>query len=132
MVRRAARSIGRSAGLGVLISLALVVGIASAQPPETIVQDALRIEWDRAQIRPGIEGYVYNDSPYRIGLVRLRVITREESGQAPGELLAWVYGNVPARGRCYFSVRVPKAREIVAITVESFKLIAREETPESP
>jgi hypothetical protein len=122
----------KSAGLGFLMSLVVFVGTSSAQPPEAIVQEALRVEWDRAEIRPGIEGYVYNDSPYRIGLVRLRVITRDDGGQTPGELLAWVYGNVPARGRCYFSVRVPKAREIVGITIESFKLIAREETPESP
>jgi hypothetical protein len=122
----------QSAGLSIVMSLVVFVGIASAQPPETIVHEALRVEWDRAEVRPGVEGYVFNDSSYRIGLVRLRVITRDESGEAPGELLAWVYGDVPARGRCYFSVRVPKAREIVGITIESFKLIAREETPESP
>jgi len=82
--------------------------------------------------RPGIEGYVHNDSSYRIGLVRLRVLTRDESGHTPAEMLEWVHGNVPAHGRSYFSVRTPQAREVEEVAIESFNLIAREGPSESP
>lgn len=90
------------------------------------------MEWQRTTDRPGIEGFVYNDSSYRIGLVRLQIMSREDPGQAPTPMLAWVYGNVPARSRWPFSVRVPRTREVVSVAIESFHLIAREPPAESP
>ncbi|HET7344076.1 MAG TPA: FxLYD domain-containing protein [Methylomirabilota bacterium] len=116
----------------VVLGLVLVVGVAPAQTPEPQVAEALRVQWERVTERPAIEGYVYNDSDYRIGLVRLRVAAREAAGQPPTETLAWVYGNVPAHGRWYFRVRVPRQHEVLGVTIESFRLIAREPTPESP
>jgi hypothetical protein len=105
----------------------VVAGAASAQPPGPPVAESLRVEWERVTDPPRVVGYVYNDSPYRIGLVRLRMVTRDE-----GELLAWVHGNVPARGRWSFNVRVPPPREVVQVTIESFSLIALEKPAESP
>jgi hypothetical protein len=119
----------RIAGAAVLVLL--VVGIASAQAPDAVVASALRVDWERVTDRPAIEGYVYNDSEYRIGLVRLRVSAREP-GQAPTDTLAWVYGNVPARGRWYFRVRMPQSMEVLGVTIESFHLIARDRATESP
>jgi hypothetical protein len=113
-----------------LVVFVVLVGLASAQP-DPRVANAVRVEWERVTDRPAVEGYVYNDSDYRIGLVRLRVSVREP-GQAPTDSLAWVYGNVSAHGRWYFRVRVPQANEVLAVTVESFHLIAREPSPESP
>ena len=124
--------ITRLAGAICLALLVTLVGLVSAQTLESRVADALSVQWGRVDSRPGIEGYVYNDSSYRIGLVRLRVLTRDESGHTPAEMLAWVYGNVPAHGRSYFSVRTPQAREVVGVTIESFNLIAREGPSESP
>jgi hypothetical protein len=110
----------------------LAAGGASAQAPDPAVASALRVEWERVSDRPGIEGYVYNDSPYRIGLVRLSILTRDDPSQAPTPTLAWVYGNVPARGRWYFRVRMPATREVVNVSIESFHLIARDPPAESP
>ena len=124
--------ITRLAGAICLALLVTLVGLVSAQTLESRVADALRVQWGRVDSRPGIEGYVYNDSSYRIGLVRLRVLTRDESGHTPAEMLAWVDGNVPAHGRSYFGVRTPQAREVVGVTIESFNLIAREGPSESP
>ncbi len=117
----------------VLAAALLALLVATAAPAQTAdsVAAAIRVEWARVADRPGIEGYVYNDSPYRIGLVRLRVDGRDAPDQAPTPTLAWVYGDVPARGRWYFRVRLPRGREVVAVAVESFHLIARE-SPESP
>ncbi len=106
--------ITRLAGAICLALLVTLVGLVSAQTLESRVADALSVQWGRVDSRPGIEGYVYNDSSYRIGLVRLRVLTRDESG------------------RSYFSVRTPQAHEVVGVTIESFNLIAREGPSESP
>jgi hypothetical protein len=114
------------------LAMLLVVGVASAQAPDSRVADALRVEWQKVDDRPGIEGYVYNDSTYRIGLVRLTILGRDEPSQTPTPTLAWVYGNVPARGRWYFRVRLPASREVVKVTIESFTLIARDPPAESP
>jgi len=115
-----------------LVLLLLVVGTASAQASDPRVAEALRVEWQKVEDRPGIEGYVYNDSTYRIGLVRLSILARDEPSQTPTPTLAWVYGNVPARGRWYFRVRMPAAREVVNVSIESFTLIARDPPAESP
>ena len=119
-------------GATTLVLLFVLAPKTSAQMPEHRVASALRVEWDRASGGAGIAGYVYNDSPYRIGLVRLRLALREDPDRHSGEMLAWVHGNVPARGRWPFSVRGPAAGEVVGVTIESFSLIALEKTAESP
>jgi hypothetical protein len=117
--------------LGALIVLALA-GEAAAQQAE--VARLLRVEWTAVSeewTRPRIAGHVYNDSVYRIGSVRLRVEILDASQQKVREELAWIYVNVPARGRAYFSVRRPGG-EAFRVTVESFVLIARETIDETP
>lgn len=115
-----------------VLSLLCVAGVASAQAVDPRVAESLRVEWQKVEDRPGIEGYVYNDSNYRIGLVRLSILTREAPAQTATPTLAWVYGNVPARGRWPFRVRVPAAREVVSVSIESFAVIARDAPTESP
>jgi hypothetical protein len=117
--------------LGALIVLALA-GEAAAQQAE--VARLLRVEWTAVSeewTRPRIAGHVYNESVYRIGSVRLRVEILDASQQKVREELAWIYVNVPARGRAYFSVRRPGG-EAFRVTVESFVLIARETIDETP
>ena len=121
-----------AAAAAATLAMLLVVGAASAQTLDPRVATALRVEWERVADRPGIEGYVYNDSTYRIGLVRLSILSRDEPSQTPTPTLAWVYGNVPARGRWYFRVRLPASREVVKVSIESFTLIARDLPTESP
>jgi hypothetical protein len=117
-------------GLGVLMSCV----VAGAQAPEAEVAKSLRVEWERSTAawkRPSIEGYVYNDSSYRIGSVRLRVESLDGENRVVGERLAWVYGNINAGGRWYFSVPLPSG-DAFRVTVESFHLVARETVRESP
>lgn len=136
MARESIRSlrlrVRRLAGGTALVLILMLAGVAPAQTLESRVAAALRVEWERVTDSPRIEGSVHNDSQYRIGLVRLRVTTRDDASQTPGEMLAWVFGNVPARGHWTFSVRVPQGREVVGVTIESFKLIALEKPAESP
>ena len=121
-----------SAAAAAVLAMLIVVGGASAQGLDPRIADSVRVEWERVADRPGIEGYVYNDSTYRIGLVRLAIVGRDAPGQEPTSTLAWVYGNVPARGRWPFRVRVPASREVLKVSIESCTLMAREPVQESP
>jgi hypothetical protein len=118
--------------VGALIVLALV-GDGAAQTPADVAKllrvesEALTEEWSR----PRIVGYIYNVSPYRLGSVRLRVEVLDASQQVVREELAWIYVNVPARGRVHFSIRRPSG-DAFRVTVESFVLIARETIDETP
>src|SRR5207247_8607437 len=98
-------AITRLAGAACLALLVTLVGLVSAQTLESRVADALRVQWGRVDSRPGIEGYVYNDSSYRIGLLRLRVLTRDESGDTPAEVLAGGSVIVQVSARTFFCVQ---------------------------
>jgi hypothetical protein len=120
-----------------LIAAAVVVlavgGLAAAQSPADVA-GLLRVEWEALAeewTRPRIAGYVHNASTYRIGSVRLRVQVLDAAEQVVREELAWIYVDVPARGRAYFSIRRP-AGDRYRLAVESFVLIAREPAGETP
>ena len=114
----------------------LVTGQATnAQSLTEEVSRALRVEWRKVEEpwrRKSIEGYVYNDSAYRIGSVRLRVVALDSAEQPIGETFGWVYGNIASGGRWPFSLPLPRAGEGFRVSVESFVLVAREGPREAP
>jgi hypothetical protein len=117
--------------------LAMVVAgpTARAQSLTQEVARALRVEWrkvDEPWRRKTIEGYVYNDSAYRVGSVRLRVEALDGADQPIGETFGWVYGNIASGGRWPFSLPLPRAGENFRVSVESFVLVAREGPREAP
>lgn len=57
---------------------------------------------------PAIAGWLYNDHHFAVTNVRVRVDVVDADGQTLGSGEGWVYGNVPARGRAYFFVVVPR------------------------
>jgi hypothetical protein len=126
----------RRIGIGSIVmaaTLLALVGTPTAQTQEEVAKK-LRVEWEvlsETWARPRLVGYVYNDSEYRIGSVRLRVQTLDAAGTVVRDDLAWIYVNVPARSRSYFSVRRPEG-ETYRIAVASFVLIAREPVGETP
>jgi hypothetical protein len=98
------------------------------------VAKRLRVEWSHVEDAAGpprLAGHIYNDSAYRVGSVRLRIEMADASNQVQ-DVLAWVYVTIPARSRAYFSLRRPAGGETLRIVVESFVLIAREGTDETP
>jgi len=128
-----------------IVSLALALGTILALAPIGVatvgaqtnaeVAPLLRVEWEpttETWRRPGLTGFVYNNSTYRIGSVRLRVEALDEANQVLSQTLAWAYVNIPARGREAFSVARPREGATFRVTVESFVLIAREAPPQSP
>ena len=116
--------------LGVMGSAA---GVAAQNQGE--VGKMLRVEWEpgsEAFGRPKIVGYVYNDSRYRIGSVRLRVESLDGEKRVVRETLAWTYFDVPAAGRAYFFVARPQGGTDFRLSVESFVLISIERRGETP
>jgi hypothetical protein len=129
MPRARARWLAAIAVAG-MCALALASGV-SGQTAEAETARALRLEWKPSVQRRGIEGFVYNNSQYRIGLMRLRIELRDGAGP-PTETHAWVYGNIAAQGRSPFWARLNQPGEVVAVTIESFRLIAREPIADAP
>ena len=122
-----------AAVVGGLFVLALA-GAAAAQLQAEVAR-LLRVEWQPLSeewTRPRLVGHVYNDSIYRIGSVRLRLQSLDASDQVLREDLAWIYVDVPARGRAYFSVQRPPGAQSFRVSVESFLLISREQFGETP
>ena len=119
--------------VGGLIVLSLA-GAAMAQVQAEVAR-LLRVEWaplSEEWTRPRLVGHVYNASTYRIGSVRLRLQSLDASDRVLREDLAWIYVDVPARGRAYFSVNRPAGAQSFRVTVESFFLISRERINETP
>jgi hypothetical protein len=90
--------------------------------------ESFQLEWrPRSEhMMPGIEGYVYNPSDYRIGSVRLKVEVLDKDGRVKRLEFAWVYGVIDAGGRGYFVLRPLRPEETCRITVESFDLLSRQ------
>ena len=130
------RSVRMAARWLVAVAIAAACGltiadVARAQSAEAEAAKALRIEWQPSTQRRGIEGFIYNNSEYRIGFMRLKLHVRDGSA-APTETHAWVYGNISAYSRSPFSARLTQPGEVVTVTIESFRLIAREFVPDAP
>jgi hypothetical protein len=87
------------------------------------------VEWARRSdpwLKPAVEGYVHNDSMFRVGNVRLRVEVLDSSSRPVNERFAWVHGNIDAGARGYFVLSLPEAGHTYRITVVSFDLISRQ------
>jgi hypothetical protein len=113
------------------VVLALVVAAATdglAQDPAPSA-DGLRVTWRPRQyaVVPAIEGYVQNDTTFRVSSVRLRVEGFDASGQSVGETSTWAFGTIAPGGRGHFVVPpVPRATTY-RITVSAFDRVSREE-----
>lgn len=91
--------------------------------------ESFHVEWTArsdAWVKPGIDGYVYNNSVYRVSNVRLRVETLDQANQRISERFSWVYGNIDARGRGHFVLPPPEAGGTYRITVVSCDPVAKE------
>ncbi len=116
-------------GLGALLAA------PRAAEAQQAAQNPFRLELEDAQSPfrgRAVEGYVYNDLPWRITNVRLRVESVDPTGGVTGESYGWVVGDVKAGGRGYFFVLVPSGAATYRATVESFNKVALEAPTEAP
>ena len=112
--------IGLVVGLVLGWGLTIDIGMGRAQ---TSPEEIFRVEYNREAVPRGgwaVEGYVNNSSRLLVSGVRLRVEVLDAGGAPIGESFGWVYGNVPAGGRAYFTVSLPRRGADYRITVVSF------------
>ena len=118
-----------------LVGGALVPVVVGAQAPVTDVPGQFRFELEEAQ-NPmrgrAVEGFVYNNPPWRITNVRLRVESLDATGAVTGETSGWVVGDVRSGGRGYFYVPVPARGATYRASVQSFDKVGLEVRPEAP
>jgi hypothetical protein len=92
-----------------LVATALLAARAPAQTPAAGGAFRADAEPDLLGRRgPAITGWLYNDNDFTVTNVRVRVDVLDAGGQPVASGEGWVYGNVPARGRAYFFVTVPR------------------------
>src|SRR5262245_38431905 len=114
-----------SALLGLIVLF--VSGLADAQGARPTVE-SFSVEWARrtGYTRPAVEGYVYNNSEYRVGNVLLRVETFDGSGQRRAATTVWVPGAIDAGGRGYFILPALEPDRTYQLSVQSFDLLSRQ------
>jgi hypothetical protein len=107
------------AAAAVLVAAVLLSMVAGAQET-TPAGSGFRAETEPDLLgRRGraIVGWLYNDGNSAVANVRLRVEVLDVGGQTVASGEAYVYGNVPARGRGYFFVPVPSYGDRYRVTV---------------
>ena len=106
----------------------LVVTSAHAQGPGRPSPESFRIEWTRrpAWMRPGVDGYLYNDSRWRVTNVRVRAQVVSAAGGTVRETVVSVYGNSVPGARAFFVLPGIAEGESYQLTVVSFDLVSQE------
>jgi hypothetical protein len=96
-------------------------GVAAVRELQPLIVGSERffsVTWDAAR-RHGqleVEGDVNNNSPYRVGNLRLLVDSLDDTGRIVDQRLSWVIGELGANDRLYFEVPVsPAARYRVRV-----------------
>jgi hypothetical protein len=125
-----------------IIVLVMAVGgllapsVAVAQMPATDAQTPFRFELEEARSHRGrgVEGYVYNDLPWRITNVRVQVESLDGNGTVTSSSSGWVIGNVRGGGgRAYFYVPISSPAATYRASVLSFdKVLLEMPRAESP
>jgi len=110
-----------------MVTRILAPAVVAAQTPGP-AQGEFRFDLEEASSHRGrgVEGYLYNDSPWRITNVRLRVQSVDPSGTVTNEASGWVVGDVKGGGRAYFYVPVPSHAAGYRATVQSFDRVMLE------
>jgi hypothetical protein len=113
-------------------ALILLIGLV---PPAVRAQSTsevdryFKVEWEPEAVPRGgwaVQGYVISSHSYRVNGVRLQVEVLDSAGEVENRVYGWVPGDVPAGGRSYFFVSVPKRGASYRVKVLSFFLVSRE------
>src|SRR5437899_2184518 len=118
-----------------LVLAMLLAGTSSHAQSDRPTAESFRIEWARRPgwMRPGTDGYLYNESRWRVTNVRIRAQVVDGSGRVVRETVVSVFGNAVPGTRTFFALPPLADGEGFRLTVTSFDLISRESSsPESP
>jgi hypothetical protein len=133
-VRPIAREASMLKNMVVVVGMVIVAvtgthGAARAESPAAGAENPFRFELGEAE-NPhrgrAVEGYVYNELPWRITNVRLRVESVDSAGTVTGQNSGWVLGDVKAGGRGYFFVLVAPGAATYRASVESYDRVMLE------
>jgi hypothetical protein len=118
----------RSALLIAVAALVVAAAVAQAQPPGRPTAESFRIEWVRRppSMRPGVDGYIYNDSRWRVTNLRVRAVVVDAAGTQVRESTVSVWGNAVPGTRTFFALPSIAEGEIYQCTVVSFDLISEQ------
>jgi hypothetical protein len=112
-----------------LLALAMVLaGTSSYAQSDRPTADSFRLEWSRRPgwMRPGTDGFLYNESRWRVTNVRVQARALDGSGRLVRETVVSVFGNSVPGVRTFFSLPPLGEGETYQLEVISFDLIARE------
>jgi len=112
-----------------LLVLAMVlVGTSGYAQSDRPTPNSFRLEWSRRPgwMRPGTDGYIYNESRWRVTNVRVQARALDGSGRLVRETVVSVFGNSVPGVRTFFSLPPIAEGEIYQLEVVSFDLISRE------
>jgi hypothetical protein len=117
----------RRALLLVLAMLFLICTSSYAQSDRPAA-DSFRLEWSRRPgwMRPGTDGFLYNESRWRVTNVRVQARALDGSGRLVRETVVSVFGNSVPGVRTFFALPPLAEGENYQLEVVSFDLIARE------
>ena len=108
-----------------LLALAAVAGAQSSGRPTS---ESFRIEWVRRppSMRPGVDGYIYNDSRWRVTNLRVRAVVVDAAGSTVRETVVSVWGNAVPGTRTFFVLPAIGEGQAYQLTVISFDLISEQ------
>jgi hypothetical protein len=112
-----------------LLALAMVLaGTSSYAQSDRPTVDSFRLEWSRRPgwMRPGTDGFLYNESRWRVTNVRVQARALDGSGRLVRETTVSVFGNSVPGVRTFFALPPLGEGETYQLEVISFDLIARE------
>jgi hypothetical protein len=112
-----------------LLVLAMVlVGTSGYAQSDRPTPNSFRLEWSRRPgwMRPGTDGYIYNESRWRVTNVRVQARAVDGSGRLVRETVVSVFGNSVPGVRTFFSLPPIAEGESYQLEVVSFDLISRE------
>jgi hypothetical protein len=108
-------------------ALIVIAASAEAQAPRP-TSESFRIEWVRRppSMRPGVDGYIHNDSRWRVTNIRVRAVVVDAAGTPVRESVVSVWGNAVPGTRTFFVLPSIGEGEIYQLTVVSFDLISEQ------
>ena len=123
---------GWAVRMTLLVLGAMVTTVVAAAPvPSSDERSRFRFELEQTQSHrgPGVHGWVYNDLPWRVTDVRLRVDCLDGSGTVTESVAGWVQGDVSAGDRAYFYVSISSPAAAYRVSVQSFDKVAAPQAP---
>ena len=84
------------------------------------------VTWDHRGYGPvpTIQGYVQNDSPFRVTNVRLQIDGLDGGGRPVAQAFGWTFGDIARGDRGYFTAPAIPGAAAYQITVSSFDVVS--------